>query len=117
MSKVAAILVLAIGLAACDAISTLTDGMKYARAVETDLAASTGMRPKVGFSWHNGTLVTVTVTFPRLYSAKSVDELADTVRRSVTSQFRQAPNDIVLAFSLGKTPSSRISAITPTVSE
>jgi hypothetical protein len=43
------------------------------------------------------------VTFPRLYEAKPLREVAEIVRRSVTSQFKQTPEDIDLAFSLGRT--------------
>jgi hypothetical protein len=104
MSRVAAILLLALGLAACSVIDTLIDGYRHVIAVENDLQASTGVKPKVGFQWTNGRLVTVTVTFPRLYSAKPLVELAAMVRASVTRQFKQTPNDIVLGFSLGNAP-------------
>ena len=103
MFRVAAILAVAVSLAACDMISTLIDGWKYAKAVEADLEISTGIKPLVGFNWHNGRLVRVTVTFPRLYEAKPLREVAEIVRRSVTSQFKQTPEDIDLAFSLGRT--------------
>ena len=45
----------------------------------------------------------MTVTFPKLYEAKPVRELADVVRTSVRKQFKQAPEDIELGFSLGAT--------------
>jgi hypothetical protein len=67
MFRVVALFALALGLAACDMISTLTDGWKYAKVVESDLQRSTGMKPEVGFNWQNGRLQTVTVTFPRIY--------------------------------------------------
>jgi hypothetical protein len=105
MSRIAALLVVAVSLAGCDVISTLIDGWKYAKAVETDLEASTGMKPDVGFKWTNGQLESVTVTFPHLYDKKPLPELAATVRRAVASHFRQTPNDIVLGFSLGKSDS------------
>jgi hypothetical protein len=34
-------------------------------------------------------------------------ELAETVRRAVGNRFKQAPDDIVLSFSLGKSASAR----------
>ena len=58
----------------------------------------------IGFNWHNGRLNKVTVTFPRLYRDKPLAELAETVRQTVTKEFKQAPDDIVLAFSLGPAP-------------
>lgn len=96
------ILILATGLAACGPISTLVDGFKYAKAVEADLEAVTGLKPGVGFNWHNGRLASVTVVFPSLYKGKSLDELAGAVRSAVTREFKQTPDDIVLSFSLGK---------------
>ena len=101
MSKLAAVLLLALGLAGCDAISTLTDGFKYAKAVETDLQKSTGMAPQVGFNWKNGHLVEVSVTFPRLYDAKPVGELAALVRDAITNEFKQKPDNILLTFVIG----------------
>ncbi len=79
------------------------DGFKHANAVAVDLEQATGLKPGVGFNWHNGRLVRVTVTFPKLYDAKPVRELADVVRTSVRKQFKQAPEDIELGFSLGAT--------------
>src|SRR6516225_11900068 len=102
MFRVAALLACAVSLAACDMLNTLADGLKYAKAVESDLEQSTGIKPEVGFNWHNGRLETVTVTFPRIYEARPLGEVAEAVRRSVSSQFKQTPEDIVLAFSLGK---------------
>jgi hypothetical protein len=104
MRKVIAVLVLAAGLAACGAISTLVDGFKFAKAVENDLENDTGLRPSVGFNWHNGRLVVVTVAFPKLYDARPVRELADLVRAAVRKEFKQTPEDITLAFSIGATP-------------
>jgi len=103
MRKIIAIIVLASGLAACGMISTLVDGFKHANAVAVDLEQATGLKPGVGFNWHNGRLVRVTVTFPKLYDAKPLRELAEVVRSSVRKQFKQTPEDIELGFSLGAT--------------
>jgi hypothetical protein len=101
MFKIAAILVFTISLAACDAFSTVTEGFKYAKAVESDVEEATGVKPQVGFNWNNGRLVSVTVAFPRIYDAKPLRELAETIRASVQKQFKQTPDNIVIAFSLG----------------
>jgi hypothetical protein len=102
MFRFVALLALVAGLAACDAVSTLTDGWKYAKAVESELEQKIGMKRQVGFNWRNGRLERVMVTFPRLYDVKPLGELADTVGRSVTGQFKQTPGEILLAFSLSK---------------
>jgi hypothetical protein len=101
MLRIAALLALAVGLAACSVIDTFVDGLKHAHAVESELEVSVGMKPSVGFQWKNGHLVTVTVTFPQLYAAKPLTQLADLVRSSVTKEFQQTPGAIVLAFSIG----------------
>ena len=101
MFKIAAILAFTISLAACDAFSTVTEGFKYAKVVESDVEEATGVKPQVGFNWNNGRLVSVTVAFPRIYDAKPLRELAETIRASVQKQFKQTPDNIVLAFSLG----------------
>jgi hypothetical protein len=101
MLRIAAILVLALGLAACDAVNTMTEGLSHAKAVEGDLEVSTGVRPQVGFNWKNGRLVQVTVAYPRLNESKPLRELAAIIRAAVTKQFKQTPDNIVLAFTVG----------------
>src|SRR5262245_18418959 len=100
MFRILAVVVFAISLAACDGISTVTGGLQQARAVENDLAESVGVRPQVGFNWSNGRLASVTVAFPRIHETKSLRELADAVRAAVGKEFKQTPDNIVLAFSL-----------------
>jgi hypothetical protein len=100
MFRIAALLAITLGLAACDAVNTVTEGFQYAKAVEADVEQATGVKPQVGFNWTNGRLVSVTVAFPRIYDAKPLGELADTIRTSVKTQFKQTPENIVLAFSL-----------------
>jgi hypothetical protein len=102
MYKAFAVLIVAGSLAACGMISSLVDGIKLAKAVESDLKDMTGVKPEVGFNWSNGRLMTVTVTFPQLYESQPLHELAGTVRIAIAKEFKQAPENIVLAFALGK---------------
>jgi hypothetical protein len=101
MVRIAVVLLLALGLAGCDAVNTMTEGFSHAKAVASDLEASTGVRPEVGFNWSNGRLVQVTVSYPRLDESKPLGELAQTVRAAVTKEFKQKPDRIILAFALG----------------
>jgi hypothetical protein len=105
MSRFLVVVAFAIGLAACGAVTTMTEGFKRAQAVESDLEEATGVRPRVGFNWPNNRLVSVTVAFPRVYDAKPLRELADLVREAVQDRFAQPPDNIVLAFSLGTSKS------------
>ncbi len=103
MRRTIAIFLLAAGLGGCDMISTLMDGLKNTKAVADDLQHATGTKPDVGFNWKNGTLEVVTVTFPHVYDGKPLGTLAEEVRASVRKEFKQAPENIVLGFSLGST--------------
>jgi hypothetical protein len=100
MRKTIAVVILACSLGACGMISTLVNGFKNAKAVESDLEEVTGLKPGVGFNWHNGRLLSVTVTFPRLYDARPLQELAEATRVAVGKEFKQTPDNIVLGFSL-----------------
>ena len=102
MLRIAPALVFALTLAACDAVNTVTEGSAHARAVESDLEKATGMKPRVGFNWNNGRLTSVTVQYPEIVQSPPLSDLAKAVRASVESQFKQTPENIVLAFSLGK---------------
>jgi hypothetical protein len=102
MSKVLAILIVALTLAACDVVSNVTDIFKQAQAVESDLEKSTGLRPRVGADWKNGRLESVTVMFPRIHDTMPAREVADAVRAAVAKEFKQTPENLILSFSLGK---------------
>src|SRR3984885_14751699 len=106
-----AFVALALGLAACGVISTLVEGWKYAKAVEADLESATGVKPSVGFKWENGRLLTVTVAYPQLYEKKPLAALAEIVRRSVETHFKQKPEDIELSFSLGRSGSGTVAEL------
>src|SRR3954466_8657782 len=101
MFRAIALLVLLTCLAGCGQFGLL-DGIKYVHAVEDDLEQMTGVKPQVGFNWNNGRLRSVTVTFPRIFNANPVIELADKVRAVVEKNFKQAPDAIVLGFVLAR---------------
>jgi hypothetical protein len=102
IGKTITILVFAAGFAECGAADLISNGLAYSKAVETDLERATGVKLEVGFNWHNGSFQSVTVTFPSVYAGKPLGELAATVREVVAEEFKQAPDTIVLAFSLPK---------------
>jgi hypothetical protein len=101
MRKLIVIALAACCLAGCGLVDALFNGMKHSQAVEAALKEATGIKPQVGFNWYNGRLTSVTVTFPRLYDAKPLNELADVTRAAVTREFQQKPDSIVLGFKLG----------------
>jgi hypothetical protein len=100
MYNTIAALILAATLAGCDAVNVVTDGIKHSSAVATDLEKATRIKPEVGFSWKNGALTSVTVSFPNLYEDKPLRELAALTRAAIVREFGQAPKTIQLAFEL-----------------
>ena len=100
MRKAIAIALLSVVLAQCGQVNTLVNGFKYANAVTSVLEAELGLKPHVGFNWHNGRLTAVTVQFPKLYQEKPLAELAARVRVVVEKEFPQKPDNIVLSFRL-----------------
>jgi hypothetical protein len=55
----------------------------------------------------------VTVAFPRLHDARPLGELAEQVRAAVTKEFKQTPDNIVLAFNLGAAAPGRTAQAGP----
>jgi hypothetical protein len=100
MFGTAAALMFVLALTACSAIDTMKEGFAHIKAVESDLEESTGVRPQVGFNWNNGRLVSVTVQYPRLIESKSLTDLAEAARVAIGREFKQMPENIVLAFSV-----------------
>jgi hypothetical protein len=100
MLRMAPVFLVALTLAACDAVNTMSEGFQHVREVERDLEKSVGAKPQVGFNWHNGRLRSVTVTFPSLQDARPLRELAKTVHASVTRHFKQKPEQITIGFVL-----------------
>jgi hypothetical protein len=98
MRKAIAIAALSLALTHCGQVSTLVNGFKYANAVASALEQELGAKPQVGFNWHNGRLLSVTVQFPELYQRKPLAELAGMVRAVVEKEFQQKPDNIVLGF-------------------
>src|SRR5258708_4977229 len=100
--RAVAIIVLAIGLAGCGVADLISNGLSYSRAVETDLEGATGIRPEVGFNWHNGRFQSVTVTFPRVYAGRPFGGVGDPVGEGVGKGVKQAADTNVLALSLDR---------------
>lgn len=100
MRLIAVSLLLAVTLAGCGAVDSMTDGFRHSQEVATDLGKSVGSKPFVGFNWRNGSLVNVTVTFQGVPQDKSAQEIAELSRQSVAAHFQQAPERIVVSFSL-----------------
>jgi hypothetical protein len=113
MFRIFAILAFALSVTACDAVNTFSEGFKQAKSLESELEQSTGVKPQVGFNWHNGKLVSVSVIFPGLYETKPLRELAEIVRAAARKNFNQTPGAIVLGFALDSKPPGTTAQLQP----
>ena len=97
LSIVAALCVLI--LYGCDAVDSMREGFEHAQAVSAELEKSVGVKPFIAFKWHNGSLVSVNITFKTLPD-KSVAEIGAVSRTAILKHFKQEPKEIVLAFTI-----------------
>jgi hypothetical protein len=100
LKRAATIAIFALALSGCGAISTLTHGFRQAEATAEDLQAALGLKPAVGFDWHNGVLTSVNVTFSERPTGKTLDEIAAAARAAVAKEFEQKPTEIHLTFAI-----------------
>ncbi|MGY4517402.1 hypothetical protein ACVWWW_002970 [Lysobacter sp. HA18] len=90
--------VLALALAGCGAVDTMTEGFQHSRDVANDLEKSVGVRPQVGFNWANGSLVNVSVVFDGIPALQSNAQIARLSRESIASRFRQTPKQVTISY-------------------
>jgi hypothetical protein len=89
-------------LCGCDGIDTMTEGFGHSQAVSTKLEKSLGLKSQVGFSWNNGVLSSVTITFDGVPTAHGLPELVSKSTEAVLAEFKQTPKAIVVAFSVAQ---------------
>ncbi|MCG7996643.1 MAG: hypothetical protein JAZ06_14615 [Candidatus Thiodiazotropha taylori] len=99
MKKIALLILIPL-LAGCGAVDSMTEGFKHTQEVASDIGNSVGSKPFVGFSWHNGSLTNVNVTFNGVPKEKTVEELIELSRNSIHKYFKQSPDHITVAFSV-----------------
>ena len=84
----------------CDAADTMKSGFEHSTAVSADLERSVGAKSFVGFNWNNGSLTHVTVTFETIPKGKSLEKIAELSRGAVLKHFKQAPQQIIVGFTI-----------------
>jgi hypothetical protein len=89
-----------VSVSACSAVGAVTDGFKHSDDVATDLEATIGAKPFVGFNWNNGVLTDVNITFDGVPKGKSTEQIISTARNSIGRHFKQAPQQIVISFTI-----------------
>ena len=96
------LLMVSVLVCGCDAVDTRKEGVGHSQAVSTTLENTLGLKSRVGFNWNNGVLSSVTVTFDGVPTTPSLPELVSKSREAVLAEFKQAPNAIVVAFSVAQ---------------
>lgn len=99
LGSVAVSFLVAVAAAGCDAYDSVKEGFAHSQAISTELEKSLGTKTFVGFNWNNGTLNAVTVTFDGVPKGRTLQEIADVSRAAVLKEFKQTPEQIVIAFS------------------
>ena len=84
----------------CSAIDTMSEGFKHSQEVANDLEKAIGTKPFVGFNWNNGSLTNVTVIFEGIPAGKTTEEIGVLSRSSISTRFKQQPQNIVISFRL-----------------
>ena len=87
-------------ITACDAVDSMKEGFAHTEAVSAKLEKTVGLKPFVGFNWHNGSLTSVTVMFPGLPPDGTLSDIAAKARQAVAGEFKQTPKQIVISFSV-----------------
>ncbi len=87
-------------LTACNAMDSMKESYAHATDVAADLEKSVGSRPFVGFNWNNGVLTSVNVTFEGVPPNATLADVAEKSRQAVAAEFKQKPQELVLAFSI-----------------
>jgi len=100
LRRAAMLATFALALSGCGAVSTVMHGFRQAEATAEDLQAALGLKPAVGFDWHNGVLTSVNVTFSERPTGKTLDEIAAAARAAVAKEFEQKPTEIHLTFAI-----------------
>ncbi|NLR74265.1 hypothetical protein [Leeia aquatica] len=98
MLRILAAVLLALTLAACNPLESLSDGLRNSEAVATELEQSLGVKSFVVFNIHNGTLTSVTVTFESVPAHATLPEIAAKTRSAVLKAFKQTPGSVLISF-------------------
>ena len=100
LQRLIATAILATTLSACDAVDTMKEGFAHSQAVSDQMQKAFGLKSFVGFSWNNGSLTSVTVSFQGLPRDAALSDIATKARRAIATEFKQVPEQIVIAFNI-----------------
>ena len=90
----------AVLISGCDSVDSLKEGFAHSEAVSASLEKSLGEKPFVGFSWNNGSLTSVSITFKGIPRNAGLADIAGEARTAVLAEFKQTPKQVVISFSI-----------------
>lgn len=102
--KLIAWALISLSLGGCDMVAAVKDGMAQSKAAATAIEKQVGVKPQVGFSYHNGSFTAATMQFPAVPSA-SLPEVAKVSRKAVVASFKGEPENLVVSFVFKKSDS------------
>jgi hypothetical protein len=104
LRKLIALAAISLSLGGCDMVAAVKDGIAQSDAAATAIEKQVGVKPQVGFSYHNGSFTAATVQFPSIPSA-SLPEVEKVSRKAVISSFKGEPESLVVSFVFKKSGS------------
>jgi len=102
--KLIALAVISLSLGACDMAAAIKDGITQSEAAAASIEKQVGVKPQVGFSYHNGSFTAATIQFPSIPSA-SLPEVEKITRKAVLESFKGEPENLVVSFVFKKSGS------------
>ena len=88
-------------LGGCNMVDAVKEGMAQSEAVATTIEKQVGVKPQVGFSYHNGSFTAATVQFSSLPSA-NLSDVEKISRKAVVTSFKSEPESLVVSFMFKK---------------
>jgi hypothetical protein len=89
--------VLGLSIGGCDVVNTVKEGLAQSEAVAVAIERQAGVKPEVGFNYHNGAFTAATIQFPSVPAA-SLPEVEQIARRAVVASFKREPENLVVSF-------------------
>jgi hypothetical protein len=87
-------------LTGCGPLDTMREGFAHSNAVSAKLEKAIGLKSSVGFSWHNGTLTNVNVTFAGIPPNANLKDITEHAKRAIAAEFKQVPKQVVVGFAV-----------------
>ena len=90
----------------CDAVTgayeTVKESIAQAQGVSDDIEKAVGVRAAVSINWKNGELAQVSLNFEGVPKDARISDIAEHARASLLKRMAKDPQQLVIAFTIGK---------------